>query len=318
MDRTASLFIGVIVIVAVTILGVTQVGAVVSCTEEEIGNFECFASAPDGAYVVKAVKGSDGSFPIINGDGNSVFEYTINCETKIEDVLALFQTCDPLLVPIAASTSRYGSSWYFNSPGRGDTDAFTCKTYFGTGQMSFQAFEWRKFNATSGSVKVTLQGLVEAARGPMLLKRTCFASNWEYGEIKLPACKALYTLAPSVVEDKTVTGLLNGAQVQIQLKIYRDPVTGCATKVRFMDLSKTWFEAPPVTVQAQAEGDETPETLIICSDTNANQKCPECQFTATGSPGWTYISSGGVTRRVCIGYYEPTYNLCCDAAGCGY
>jgi hypothetical protein len=315
MNRKVFSFMCLIVILALTILGVTQARAVVTCTEDEIANFECYTSLPDGAYVVKAVKGDDGSFPVIDRAGNSVFKYTINCETKIEDVLALFETCDPPLVPIEASTSRVGSSWYFNVPGVGDTDTVTCKTYFGTGQMSFQTFEWRKFSSTSGSVKVTLRGLVEAARGPMLLKRSCNATNWEYGEIKLPACKALYTLAPSIVESKTITGILNGAQVQIELEIYRDPVTGCATKVRFMDLSGRWFIADPVTVQAQVAGDDTPETLIICSDTNANQKCPECQFTATGSPGWTYISSGGVTRRVCIGYYDPNVG-CCDQAGC--
>lgn len=304
-------------IVAFSLLGAAQIRAV-ECTEEEIINSECFVSEPDGEYTVKIVKGDDGSFPRINEDGNSVFEYTIHCTSKIHDILALFEASDPPLEIINASTSNSESKYNFNEAGKGDTSG--CKTYFGTGQTAFQTFEWTNFKANSGWIKVTIEGRVAGKRSSILLSKSCNWRKWEYGNIKLPARKPFFTLASAnVIDKKTVTGLIgdppNQTQVQINVEIYRDPITQCATKIRFEDLSGNWFEAEPITVFASAADDQFPEVLITCSSIDENQKCPECQFTATGSPGWTYIVSGGVPRRICIGHYVPGLG-CCDTAGC--
>lgn len=254
------------------------------CTDEEKANFECFESQ---GFIVKIVK-INGSFPFINHDGDSVFQYKINGyphkfdghPPKIDDVLALFPVCNPELNVI-------GANYHFNlaDPGVGDSRGRGCKTNFGTGQELFQSFQWTGFRAYAGRVTVTIEGVVGTKNGPLLLQRSCHPAGWPYGDIQLPGCQIT----------RQGTALLRTIPLDDNncIRVSLNPGTLCADEVLWFRNATCEGESEPIPEEEDAD------PIAIFSGTG-NQFCPE-GFRVIDVPGFSpcyeYVS-GGRTRYI--------------------
>ena len=187
--------------------------------------------------------------------------------------------------------------------GRGDK---WC-TRVGTEDRTRDLLKWRKFRARTGTFSMTFRGEVGSDKGPMVLQKAgCAAVNqWASGIINLPSSFPPNTLL-SLLETKEISGVV--------VEITRNQGDKCIEDLWYTDLDGNRFQAEEVTITIGPDG-ETPETVIKCASSD-NMFCDECQYAATSSPGWLYITSGGTTRKVCIGYYLEQLGLCCDSSGC--
>ncbi len=302
------IFATIMCIAVIVLVGATQVTAATEGGGDVYdpcagyGPYECFVSQPDGRYTVKVVKGPDGSFPVINGAGNSVFQYNLsmNCtEPKIDDILALFPACDPQL-GIESVTGAVG--YRINPPGVGDSTNGNgngngnCKTYFGTGQIMSQTFEWRKFNKSEGSFSVTLTGEVAASHGPMLLERTCSLNNWEYGEIKLPSCFEP-PVGASTFEETVNFGLdTPDPNDDVSFKVQRrGDAKGCIKKLTACDRPNG--DGNCVLVSPES----LPANYVLRGALRGGMCGDEDVSVSHNSPFYLYdIVSGGVRYRMCL------------------
>lgn len=255
-----------------------------SCSAEEMENFECFKSK---GHTVKIVKDVNDKFPRIDDNGDSVFEYDSACNwPKITKVLALFPVEDPELM-IGAAIPR----GVLAPAGQGDIYPIV-KTNFGTGQEFFQTLKW-DFNRGSGRISVTIVGEVSAKHGPMLLQKTGNWRKWPYGDILLPARAVTRSGTPIKKCVPLCSECAGEGDVQdLAISIEVDPGSLCALRVwehHFFDCTDDGTLINP---------EEDGDLPVAGFSGSGNQFCEEAYLKFVDSPPCFQYVSGGRTRYI--------------------
>lgn len=233
-------FLVLLVVVAVFMLfAATKVGAdgTGSCiSSPDSRSFDC------RGYHVETVP-RIGDFPVIRNTGTatnpvfqSVFQYNITPiigqkPNPVNWVDILIPTCTPGLNPISSSSNCTPQTCYTNMFTGGSGDPLSG---FGLGLITENTWKWdwtlssKLKGVTSGTVTLTLPGIVYAATGTMFLKLNLLSFNYPFGQILAPSCsQTTATNSPAVPQTLQREETIDGLAVCIQ----SSDGSGCPTSV---------------------------------------------------------------------------------------
>jgi len=213
-----------VLVAVVALLSATKVGA--AC-DPNLPLGWCFESAkfrveivdPSGTPIP-----ANGTFPVIDANGNSVFTYKISrtqAGKSISHIDILIPVCTPNgLTPTNPLCNGSPCSATLYPAGLGESS-----TGFGLGLTSEQAYKW--YCSSTGNLSFTLAGSVYASPNAMLLKVGSSVSDFAYGKILAPSCTLIPAAAyPPVVPQATLKEEQIG---DIKVCIESTDPSGCPT-----------------------------------------------------------------------------------------
>jgi hypothetical protein len=273
-------------------------------------------------YQVSILPDSDGNFPVIDTNGNSVFAYHFKkIDPKVKDFvnwvdILIPSTCTPNLNPssyVCYKDQTSPQSCYGNLFTGGSGDPLSG---FGLGLTTENTWKWgwalsTKFKGLQeGTVSLTLPGRVYASKGNMFLKLSLLDFRYPFGDILAPSCGLVsaQVFPPQVPLATKKQEKISGAESSVEICIESTDQSGLPTSIYSCNAENThacdcpegdkdfWGKYPLSELQIVAStlqqvwidpDPRSPATYIITSGSTCVKKCYPSGYCYVGPKGCT-------------------------------